>query len=224
MKSLLMLALVLGFSQAHAAETFKNRKMTKAQVKEFLARQLGQRGSGRSPGNPGPNPIPLQPIRYGKAKAEVFKSVVKKEGDGSYTVSISQVCILQGVAPVFDERGISGPISYPNTPLPKCVTTVDNQPAEVEAGGYFTLQTSLIFTNEQPTDVKMGIFQIKTVQSSMVISMAGNMGMTREINAKSMIGMTGTPSFTVCQDDGTGDMECTSLEGEFFSANVELVD
>ena len=229
MKTLILVMLAFGLTGAHATPitTVKNKIVTAKELREILA--------GRKPDSipknfairKGNKPVaaPLVPIRDGKFKGEIHKFEIKKLADGTYSYSVSQVCIVNGTAPIFDARGVPTPELPPNV-WQTCASTVGGQPAEVSLAGDGIFQLGRMFTDETDGDFKILFPQLKVMVGTAIIQFSGGFAFTRDLSQKSMLVYLGAESIEVCKpaEDGSGDMVCTTPEGESFFANFELLD
>jgi len=230
MKTAILVLLSLAFSQAQAAEYFKNRKMTAKEVQAFVAKLKPAKSfappSMNKPANPGgPNPAPLIPIRDGRFKAEILKLEIKKNPDDTYTMSSSLVCKAEDKAPVYDGRNLTE-WEIINPYAVSCATTVDGRPANVVTEGFMIMETYQWFRDEAPSDFKVGTFSLVVTEGTNAVQLSYDYLANRDLAAKSMLGNAGAESLVVCKsaNDGSGDVICDALTGEFFFAGYELMD
>ncbi len=242
MKTLiLILSLALGL-YAHAEGTgAKPRKMSKTEFQQFfrsLKMEAGQpilsgsyhrlphTGQVFENGSEPVLPTPHEPIRHARVKANITKVVFKQHDDGSYSVMDEPVCLVQLMVPVYDLR--DAPVGPINGPLPStdCETTINGTPATVGVGGDIALIKGRIFPDEPRVDQKVS-WLFLSANSNGTFKSASAVSISRDLNQTSIIkgvNMDGLESICEPTDDGSGDITCTPIEGEFFQALTEIID
>ncbi len=229
MKTLILVLLACGLTGAQATPmtTVKNKIVTAKELRAILAERkpvsIPKNFAIRKGKKPAATPV--VPIRDGKFKGEIQKVEIKKLPDGTYWYGVSNVCIVNGSAPIFDLRGL-GMVEFPPTIWQTCATTVGGQPAEVSMTGTGVIQIGRMFSDEAESDFKMGFPELMVMVGANMNQFSSGFEFTRDLSQKSMLGYLGAESIQVCApaEDGSGNIVCTTTEGEYFSANFELLD
>lgn len=220
MKRILVLLLALGTFGAHALPQVKNIRLTKAQL---LAMRSGK--PAQVVASPKASaPVELQPVRQGKMKAEIFRTEIHTQPDGSYLFSNESTCIGEAPADVYDVRNLP---SYFWTIKPglACFSEIDHRQVAIEVTGALFLQEGKVFSDEPVAPLKTAYAQLSTNEGGHVTQFFLGKASQRGLDVPSMLVPLENNGFVSClPSSGSGEVECNIIDGVYFSAVTEFSD
>ena len=169
----------------------------------------------------------LQPIREAKVKVKITKTTIKAGREpGEVNYVFEEVCTKDAPVNVYDARGKDAwQIFFGNAF--DCPSTFANQPITVTAAGLVLLENDTLFSDEPTGEFKRGVmFVDQSTKGGNYLNGMMSESKSRNLEAKTLIGKSTEQNNQICKivDDGSQDVICETIVGEFFGATFEFID